>query len=780
MSNEADTCRTYILPKLQAAGWEDDYIVEQLVLTPGRIVPVGDKHIRREGLRPDYVLFIRRNIPIAVVEAKAEYKLAGDGLQQVIEYAEMMGLKFAYASNGRKIIEHDFITGVEREIDSFPSPDELWGRLQGTLQLPTRQDQNDSLTTYFEEVGGKIPRYYQQVAINRAVNAVLGGQERILLTMATGTGKTFVAFQIIWRLWKAKRKKRILYLADRNVLIDQAKDRTFSPMGQALHKIKGRAVKSREMYFALYQALSGSGEGPNLYEKYPRDFFDLVIVDECHRGSARDESNWRKILEYFEPAAQIGMTATPRRTDNIDTYNYFGDPIYTYSLKQGIEDGFLAPYRVYRVIPDVDASGLQIDPGVLDRFGREIPPDLYGTKDFERVVSLLSRTETVAAHLTEYLKRTNRYGKTMVFCVDQEHALDMRNALARLNPDMMRQNSNYVARVVSDEKKVGRGHLDDFTDPEKETPVILTTSQMLTTGVDAETCRNVVLFRAINSMVDFKQIIGRGTRVNEEHNKYWFTIIDYVGATQLFYDPTFDGEPVRVTKTQIDEEGNEIDVQDSEEGTLEIEEDLTGLGDLSGLEHQIGDLPRKYYLDGVEVYIAGEQAFELDPDGNILKTVQFTDFVAENVRRLNLSAEHLRKAWPLSEQRAEILSLLRQHGIDPEHLARVTHHEDADALDLLLHVAYNAPLVTRRERAEKLRQKKENFLNKYTPAARQILEALLEKYADYGVGQFDELPRLLQVPPISEYGSSYDIYGLFGGAAGLLQAVDEMQKFLYE
>jgi type I restriction enzyme R subunit len=316
MSNEADTCRTYILPNLHAAGWEDDYIVEQLVLTPGRIVPVGDKHIRREGLRPDYVLFIRRNIPIAVVEAKADYKQAGDGLQQSIEYAEMMGLKFAYASNGKEIIEHDFITGMEQEIDTFPSPDELWGRLQGTLQLPTPQDKTDALSAYFEEVGGKTPRYYQQVAINRAVNAVLRNESRILLTMATGTGKTFVAFQIAWRLWKTKRKKRILYLADRNVLIDQAKDRTFSPMGQALHKIRGRAVKSREVYFALYQALFGTGDGPNLYEQYPKDFFDLIVVDECHRGSANEEGNWRKILDYFNTATQIGMTATPRRTDN--------------------------------------------------------------------------------------------------------------------------------------------------------------------------------------------------------------------------------------------------------------------------------------------------------------------------------------------------------------------------------------------------------------------------------------------------------------------------------
>jgi type I restriction enzyme R subunit len=775
--NEADTCRTYVLPKLKSAGWEDDTITEQMVLTPGRIVPIGDRHTRKDGLRPDYVLFIRRNIPIAVIEAKAEDAHPAKGLQKSILYAEMLGVKFAYSSNGKGIVEHDLITGMERNLDNLPSPDELWGRLKGTFQFEDKKDETDSLSAYWEEVGGKKPRYYQQVAINKTVNAVLAGQNRILLTMATGTGKTFVAFQIIWRLWKSKRKKRILYLADRNVLIDQAKDRTFSPMGQALHKISGRAVKSREVYFALYQALANPVTGENLYEKYPKDFFDLIIVDECHRGSANEEGSWRKILDYFEPATKIGMTATPKRNDNIDTYEYFGDPIYTYSLKQGIEDGFLAPYRVYRVIPDVDASGLQIDPGVLDRFGREIPPDLYGTKDFERIVSLLSRTEVVAKHLTEYLKRTNRFDKTIVFCVDQEHALDMRIALNNANADLTKSHLDYVERVVSDEGSVGRGHLDKFQDPEKETPVILTTSQMLTTGVDAPTCRNIVLFRAINSMTDFKQIIGRGTRVSEEHNKFWFTIIDYVGATQLFYDPAFDGDPVRVTKTTIDNEGVEIKFEDSEEGTLEPEQDPKGL---EGPLGSVSEYPRKYYLDNVQVYIAGEQAFELDPDGNVLKTIEFTDYVTQNIRRLNLTAEHLRKIWPQAEQRIEILNQLRSRGIDPDHLAHVTHQEDADALDLLLHVAYNAPLVTRRERAEKLRQKKANFFNTFTPAAREILNSLLEKYADYGIGEFDQLPRVLQVSPFDNYGSPYEIYQLFGGAEKLLLAVDEMQKFLYE
>jgi type I restriction enzyme R subunit len=376
--------------------------------------------------------------------------------------------------------------------------------------------------------------------------------------------------------------------------------------------------------------------------------------------------------------------------------------------------------------------------------------------------------------LTEYLKRTNRFDKTIVFCVDQEHALDMRKALNNLNADLSKIHVHYVARVVSDEQAIGRGHLDNFQDPEKETPVILTTSQMLTTGVDAPTCRNIVLFKPVNSIVDFKQIIGRGTRVLEEYNKFWFTIIDYVGATQLFYDPAFDGDPVRVTKSEIDSEGNETKIEDSEEGTLEAEKDL------SGLKQQIGELPSKYYLDNVQVYIAGEQAFELDPEGNILKTVEFTDYVTQNIRRLNLTAEHLKQDWPKAEQRAEILNQLRARGIDPDHLAHVMHQEEADALDLLLHVAYNAPLVTRRERAEKLRQKKANFFNMFTPAAREILDTLLEKYADYGVGEFDQLPRVLQVSPFDHYGSPYEIYQLFGGADKLLQAVDEMQRFLYE
>ncbi|MBP8001611.1 MAG: DEAD/DEAH box helicase family protein [Chloroflexi bacterium] len=787
--SEADTCRQYVLPKLYAAAWEDDFIAEQRYITDGRIVPVGQrKHLRKERLRPDYILYLKRNYPIAVVEAKAEYKKPGDGLQQAIQYAEMLGLNFAYATNGHGIVERDLQAGMERDLTAFPTPDELWERLRGVKQLDQESDAAASLTAYHEEIGGKSARYYQQVAINRAVDAVIKGQPRIPLTMATGTGKTFVAFQIVWRLWKAGRKKRILFLADRNVLIDQAKDRTFSPMGDAVVKIKGRAVKSREMYFALYQALANPGDGPNLYEKYPRDFFDLIIVDECHRGSAKDGSSWRRILEYFEIAQQIGLTATPKRQDNVDTYAYFGEAIYTYSLKQGIDDGFLAPYRVQRIIPSSDTFGVGIEAGTWDRLGQEIPEGLYGTKDFERVLSVLSRTEAVARHLTDFLKGSNRHDKTMVFCVDQEHAQDMRDALVRLNPDLVKIHTDYVARVVSDEGAVGRMHLDNFQDPEIESPVILTTSQMLTTGVDAPTCRNVVLFRAIGSMTDFKQIIGRGTRLNAEHEKYFFTILDYTGATELFYDKEFDGDPVQRERVAIDETGQVVTVEDEtvteDEGAAASPDtpyDLTETG--LGLEPDIlvvKEQRTKFYIDGEPVYIVGQQAFELDPSANVLRTMSFTDYVGEHVRRLLPTAQHLQAVWPVAEQRAEIAAALAKVGVTLDELAAKTARPDADPLDLLLHVAYNAPLLTRKERAEKIRQNKPTFFDTYSPAARQVLAELLDKYADFGLLQLEDLGGVLKVPPFNQYGTTGEIAALFGGAVQMRQAVERMKVLLYE
>ncbi|MEK7442618.1 MAG: DEAD/DEAH box helicase family protein [Chloroflexota bacterium] len=780
--SEADTCRTYVVPKLYAAGWTDEQIREQVAFTDGRIIPAGRGHTRQKGKRADYILRYRHDLPIAVVEAKDEYRSPGDGLQQAMEYAEILSLRFAYSTNGRGIVEHDYLTGRETVLNSFPTPDDLWQRLNAEMGLATPKDTQDALAPFHHEVGGKTPRYYQEIAINRAVQAVIRGQKRILLTMATGTGKTFVSFQIVWKLWKTRRKTKILFLADRNVLVDQAKDRTFTPLGDAVAKIQGRAVKSREVYFAIYQAIADHQDAPGLYRQYPRDFFDLIIVDECHRGSANEEGSWRQILEYFESAAQIGMTATPKRTDNADTYTYFGDPIYTYSLKSGIEDGFLAPYRVQRVIPSVDATGWRPTPGELDRFGKEIPDGMYGTKDFERLISLLSRTRAVAKHLTQYLRSTDRMAKTIVFCVDQEHADDMRLALAQENADLMKQYPHYVARVVSDEGKIGRGHLDDFQDPEKATPVILTTSQMLTTGIDAPTVKNVVLFKPINSMTDFKQIIGRGTRVREDLNKLWFTIIDYTGATQLFADPTFDGEPEAPPKIEkINEEGEVIETEVMDTVTpppdAEAADSPSPVAQLN-LDPMLKER-RKYYVDGAEVWIMGEQAYELDPQGHVLRTVQYTDYTRDNVRRIVPSAEHLKQSWPISERRAEILEALQQRGVDLDALAEVTQQPTADPLDLLLHVAFNAPLHTRRERAQQLKSKRQNFFNTFTPAAREVLEVLLQKYADHGLNQLLNWNEVLHIPPLSEKGTTLEIAALFGGAKQMREAVEKMQALLY-
>ncbi len=709
--NEADTCRRYVVPRLQAAGWEDEphRINEQVTFTDGRIVVAGRRSRRRPGKRSDYILRYRPDLAIAVVEAKPDYATPGDGLQQAKEYAEILGLRFAYATNGHGIIEFDYITGLERELNTFPTPTELWARLTSGESLTPEAAERLLAPTY--HLSGKSPHYYQEIAINRAVQTVALGNRRVLLTMATGTGKTLVAFQICWKLWSSRwnrtgeyRRPRILYLADRNILIDDPMAKTFAPFGDARWKIEnGQAVKSREMYFAIYQALARDERRPGLYREFAPDFFDLIIVDECHRGSARDDSNWREILKYFEPAFQIGMTATPRRQDNVDTYNYFGDSIYTYSLRQGIDDGFLAPYRVHRVVTTWDAAGWRPSQGEMDRFGREIPDEEYHTSDFERVVSLRARTQAVAHHLSEYMRRSDRFAKTIVFCVDQEHADEMRRALNNLNADLVRDNPDYVCRVTSDEGDVGRGHLSNFQDLERRTPVILTTSQLLTTGVDAPTVQNIVLLRVINSMTEFKQIIGRGTRVRDDYGKLFFNILDYTGsATRLFADPDFDGEPSIETEERINEQGEPA----GEETVVtpeEVAEEETGYTVLPA-DEEGPTQRRKFYFDGGQVEIAAHLVYELDPDGNQLRVVQFTDYTADKVRTLFRNATELRDEWADPDRRRNIIDRLEERGIDFDHLAEAANQPDADPLDLLCHLAFNAPLRTRRERAQRLRR----------------------------------------------------------------------------
>lgn len=639
MPTEADTCRTYVVPGLYAAGWTDEQISEQGSFTPGRIIVAGGTVRRGKRKCVDYLLSYLPDRPIAVVEAKAEYRLPSDGLQQAKEYAETLDLRFAYSTNGPGIVEHDYTTGLDTELDAYPSPDELWRRDCAARGLDPGDAQLRA--PYFHEAG-RAPRYYQDISIHRTTEAILGGKPRVLLTLATGTGKTMVAFQICWRLWSTGwnrtgefRKPRILYLADRNVLVDDPKDKTFAPFGDARHKISGGdARKSREMYFSTYQAIAHDEARPGLYREFPRDFFDLVIVDECHRGSAREESNWREILEYFEPAVQLGMTATPLRADNRDTYRYFGNPIYTYSLRDGIEDGFLAPYRVHRVVTTVDAAGWRPSKGDLDRFGREIPDHEYGTRDFERSVALRARTEAIARHLTDFLERTDPFAKTIVFCVDQEHAEEMRRALNNRSADRAKQFPDYVCRVTADEGAIGAGHLSRFQELETVWPVILTTSQLLTTGVDAPTCKNVVLARMVGSMTDFKQIIGRGTRVREDYGKLFFNIVDYTGsATRLFADPDFDGDPAMIDDEVIDDEGQVVEqtvVEDESQG------DHSGAVEILLLEFSEHEAAahRKYYFDGGSVEIAAQVVYELDGEGKQLRVVSYTDYARDKVKAL--------------------------------------------------------------------------------------------------------------------------------------------------
>lgn len=779
---EADTCRKFVVPKLQLAGWDNDphSIAEQRTITDGRIIPVGPGFIRKPPKRVDYLLRYTRDFPLAIVEAKAAYKTAADGLQQAKQYAEMLGLKFAYATNGHEIIEYDYSTGLETKRADFPTPQVLWERYQKLSGLKTKE-QADHLLTPFNHAVDKGERYYQQIAVNRTVEAIIKGDQRILLTMATGTGKTAVAFQICWKLWTARwnrtgehRRPRILYLADRNILVDQPKDGIFAAFGDARYKIEsGEIVKSREMYFAIYQALAEDERRTGLFKEFAPDFFDLVIVDECHRGSARDDSAWRSILEYFEPAFQLGMTATPLRDESRDTYMYFGDPIYEYSLRQGIDDGFLAPYRVHRVVTEWDAAGWRPSKDELDRYGRAIPDDEYETKDFERVVALRARTEAMARHLTDFMRKSDRFAKTIVFCVDQEHAAEMMAALGNLNSDLRVTYPDYVCRVTADEGDIGRGHLGRFQDVDTKTPVILTTSQLLTTGVDAPTCKNIVLARLVGSMSEFKQIIGRGTRVRDEYGKLWFNIIDYTGsATRLFADPAFDGEPVRITEQQIDNEG-----EVTSETTERDESEPPGETGPEIIEPP-GEERHKFYFDGGQVEIAAHLVYELDPEGRQLRVVRYTDYAADAVRSICPNSRELRKEWSNPERRNEIISRLAERGIDFTKLAETIGRPEADPFDLLCHLAFNAPLKTRRERAQALRTKTEDLFAAYGPEARQILDELVEKYAEYGETQF-VLPDVLKVPPISNHGQVSDIIHIFGGADRLRTAVNELQGHLY-
>ena len=775
MATEADTCRKYVLPKLYASGWNDDQISEQRTFTDGRIMVAGAKVWRRPQKRADYLLRYRPDLMLAVIEAKASHRNVGDGLQQAKDYAQVLDLKFAYATNGHGIVEHDFLSGQETNLDAFPKPDELWKRLRATIGLKG-EDQEQRFLAPTLPVPGKPLRYYQEIAINRVIRAILTGQRRVLVNMATGTGKTDVAFHICWKLWSTRwnrsgepRRPRILFLADRSILVDDPKDKQFAPFGEARKKIQGEAIKSREMYFATYQAIAKDERRPGLYRDYSPEFFDLIIVDECHRGSAREESNWREILEYFKPAYQFGMTATPLREDNRDTYTYFGDPVYSYSLRQGIDDGFLAPYRVHRIVTDVDATGWRPSKDELDRYGRPIPDEEYETPDFERVVALRARTQAIAKNIAQFLKNSDPYAKTIVFCVDQEHADEMRQAINNECAELAQEHPDYVVRVVADEGDIGRGHLSRFQELEKITPVVVTTSRLLTTGVDVPTCKNIAIARMVNAMTEFKQIIGRGTRVRADYGKLWFSILDYTGsATQLFADPAFDGDPIDPpTETPVD-----IPIPPPEAQPEPPEPP-------GPLPPEPPEQPsRKFYVDGGWVEIVAHVVYELDANGKQLRVVKFTDYASEKVRSLWTSAAELRALWSNVQERAAVIEALEERGITLEQLGDNIGQPEADPFDLLCYVAFSAPLRSRRERAERLRKERKEFWESFKPEAREILEQILDKYIEYGTAQF-KVPDILKVAPISTHGNVLEIAAKFGGAEHLRTAVENMQNLLY-
>ena len=791
---EADTCRELVTPKLVAAGWgaSESVIGEQHSFTNGRIIVAGGKVRRGKQRRADYLLYYRRDMPLAVVEAKEVGLPAETGVQQAREYAEMLGLKFAYATNGHRIIEIDYVAGTEREVDRYASPHELWQRL--TQSTPMAESATAHLLEPFNLVSGKVPRYYQRIAIQRVIEAVLLGQTRILATLATGTGKTCVAFQVCWKLWNSRwnrtgeyRRPKILFLADRNILVDDPMAKMFAPFGDARHKIAGGDVsQSRDMYFGIYQALSTSTE--DVFRKYRPEFFDLIIIDECHRGSSRDESSWRAVLDYFEPAVKFGMTATPLREESRDSYEYFGNPVYTYSLRQGIEDGFLAPYRVHRVITTVDAAGWRPSKDELDRFGREVPDDEYQTKDFERVVALRARTRAMARHLTDFLKGTDRFAKTLVFCVDQEHAAEMRQELVNLNSDLVKQYPDYVCRVTADEGAIGLTHLSHFQDVDKPVPVILTTSQLLTTGVDAEMVKNVVLARVVGSKSEFKQIVGRGTRLKVDYGKEYFNIIDFTGtATRHFADPDFDGDPARLEEVTVDDAGEVVDTTIVEvPGVAEPEAEY--IAQPEPLEPGEAEIltdppaePRKYYIDGGEVEIIGHLVYDLDTDGKKLQVVRYTEYSGRAVRSMYPTRDALQSAWADPDTRADLLRELTERGISFEELAASSDQPDADPFDLLCHLAWNAPLLTRRQRADRARKATQDLFTQYGETAREVLSLLLDKYIERGIIQFSALSDLMKVQPFDRFGSPSEIATRhFGGVKGLREAVSRLQSAIYQ
>ncbi|MGF2989002.1 EcoAI/FtnUII family type I restriction enzme subunit R [Escherichia coli] len=794
---EADIITKCVMPAILNAGWDNTTQIRQEVkLRDGKVIVRGKVAARRTVKSADIVLYHKPGIPLAVIEAKANKHEIGKGMQQGIEYARLLDVPFVFATNGDGFIFRD-ATAAEGEclekqitLDDFPSPAELWqkfclwkGYTQAQLPVITQD--------YYDDCSGKSPRYYQLQAINKTIEAVSNGQNRVLLVMATGTGKTYTAFQIIWRLWKSKNKKRILFLADRNILVDQTKNNDFQPFGTAMTKVSGRTIDpAYEIHLALYQAITGPEEDQKAFKQVAPDFFDLIVIDECHRGSASEDSAWREILDYFSSATQIGLTATPKETHEVSSTDYFGDPVYVYSLKEGIEDGFLAPYKVVRVDIDVDLQGWRPTKGQTDLNGEVIDDRIYNQKDFDRTMVIDERTELVARTITDYLKRTNPMDKTIVFCNDIDHAERMRRALVNLNPEQVKKNDKYVMKITGDDE-IGKAQLDNFINPKKPYPVIATTSELMTTGVDAKTCKLVVLDQNIQSMTKFKQIIGRGTRIDERYGKLWFTILDFKKATELFADERFDGIPEKVMDTTPEDIADpESDFEEKlEEISEHDEEQVTGVDEPPAPPYQVtdtddvGPLPeedekkiRKFHVNGVAVGVIAQRVQYYDADGKLV-TESFKDYTRKTLLKEYASLDDFTRKWQDADRKEAIIHELEQQGIIWEVLAEEVG-KDLDPFDMLCHVVYGQPPLTRKERAENVR--KRNYFTKYSEAAQAVLDNLLDKYADAGVQEIESI-QVLKLKPFDSMGTLPEIIKTgFGDRNGYNQALSELENEIYQ
>lgn len=775
---EEDVRAKYIDPSIRNAGWNEELqIRREVFFTDGKIIIQKNKTKRGKRKKADYVLSYKTNLPLAIIEAKKNTFTIGHGMQQGIEYGEILDIPFIYSCNGEGYLEFDRLTGKSRELkmNEFPTPEKLWERYLEEKKL----DRSDLLVeSYFFTTGSKTPRYYQRVAINRTIEAIARGQKRILLVMATGTGKTYTAFQIIWRLWKNREKKRILFLADRNILVDQTMSNDFRYFDDKMIKISRKKVsKAHEIYLGLYQSMTGNEDWQQIFKDYSRDFFDLVVIDECHRGSAKEDSAWREVLEYFSSATQIGMTATPKETKEVSNIHYFGEPIYTYSLKQGIEDGFLAPYKVVRYRLDKDILGFRPEGNQRDMYENIIEDREYYGKDFERSLVLIERRKRVAKIISEYMKENDRYMKTIVFCENIEHAEEMTKYLAMENSDLMKINPKYVMTITGDNPE-GKAQLDNFIDPNSKYPVIATTSKLLTTGVDAKTCKFIVLDSNINSMTEFKQIVGRGTRVDEEHDKTWFTVLDFREVSRLFADPDFDGEPIQDEEFVPKSEKEDEEEEDKNPEFPTSEDDEVGDdGEVNDGDFGFDDeerIRKKFYVDGVEVRVLHKQVQLLGADGKLI-TKSFVDYSKDEMKKSYQSYDEFLKIWTQEGQRKIIVGELEERGIDFETLKEEIG-TDLDEFDIICHLAFDKKPITKKQRADRVRKSK--YLEKYQDTAKEILEILLEKYSDGDSDVFEDI-KVLQLPQFRKFGTLPKIMKIFGSKDNFENIMHEITKEIY-